>query len=343
MERVRAVLVGCGAMSRAWLEACAAVAADLEVVGLVDLREEAARARREEFGLARAVAGADLEAVLDATRPDAVLDCTVPAAHHPVTLAALARGCHVLGEKPLAETLEQAREMVAAAARAGRLFAVTQNRRYQAPIRRLRAFLLSGEIGPVTTVNGDFYIGAHFGGFRDRMQHPLLLDMAIHTFDQARFLTGRNAEAVYAHAWNPEGSWYDHAASAACVFEMEGGVVFTYRGSWCAEGLNTSWDTQWRIVGTRGSVAWDGEEGFRAEVVAAGGGFRSELREVEVPAEPLDGRRDGHTGLLREFVHCIRTGETPETAAADNLRSLAMVLAAIESAESGRRVPVPAS
>jgi len=339
MERLRAVLVGCGAMSRAWLEACAAVP-EVEVVGLVDLDEAAARGRQEEFGLAGAVVGDDLPAVLTHARAEAVFDCTVPAAHHPVTLTGLAHGCHVLGEKPQAETLAQAREMIAAAAAADRLFAVIQNRRYQPPIRRLRAFLASGEIGQVTTVNADFYIGAHFGGFRDRMRHPLLLDMAIHTFDQARFLTGRDPVAVYSRAWNPEGSWYDDAASAVCVFEMTGGVVFTYRGSWCAEGLNTSWDADWRVVGTRGSVAWDGEAAFRAEAVAATGGFRSELRPAEVPAEPPDDKRDGHTGLIREFVRCVRTGAKPETDAADNLKSLAMVLAAIESAESGRAVGV---
>jgi predicted dehydrogenase len=341
MSPLRAVLVGCGSMSRAWLEACAAVGDGLAVVGLVDLVPEAAEARRAQFGLAAEV-GTDLDAMLDRTGADLVFNCTVPAAHHPVTLAALARGCHVLGEKPLAENLEQAREMIAAARAADRLLAVTQNRRRQSRIRRLRDFLRSGAIGPVTTLNGDFFIGAHFGGFRDRMRHPLLLDMAIHTFDQARFLTGEDPVAVYCRAWNPAGSWYDHEAAAVCVFEMTGGVVFTYRGSWCAEGLNTAWDADWRIVGARGSVAWDGESAFRAEGVAREGGFRSELSPLEVPAEAPDPHGDGHLGLIREFLHCVRTGAVPETAAADNIKSLAMVMAAIESAETGRRVAIPA-
>ena len=78
----------------------------------------------------------------------------------------------------------------------------------------------SGAVGPLTTVNCDFYIGAHFGGFRDRMEHVLLLDMAIHTFDQARFIMGADPVSVYCNEWNPAGSWYDHDASAIAIFEM---------------------------------------------------------------------------------------------------------------------------
>ena len=78
---------------------------------------------------------------------DIVFDLTIPAAHHAITLTALRHGCHVLGEKPISNTIEQARDMVAAAARAGRIYAVSQNRRYGLGVRRLRAFLDSGALG----------------------------------------------------------------------------------------------------------------------------------------------------------------------------------------------------
>ena len=60
----------------------------------------------------------------------------------------------------------------------------------------------------------DFFIGAHFGGFRDEMAHVLLLDMAIHTFDQARKILGADPVSVYCHEFNPAGSWYAGASSA---------------------------------------------------------------------------------------------------------------------------------
>ena len=334
-----AVLVGCGGISRTWLRALGELQ-DVRLAALVDLDLETARARADEFGLLEARVSDDLGATLDHFRPDLVFDCTVPPAHHEVTLAALQRGCHVLGEKPLADTLEHAREMLAAAEASGRLYAVMQNRRYDPNIRRLRAFLASGAIGRITTANCDFYIGAHFGGFRDHMAHVLLVDMAIHTFDAARFITRSDAIEVYCREWNPSGSWYDRDASAVAFFDMTDDVVYTYRGSWCAEGLNTTWESQWHIVGERGSVFWDGAGGFQAEVVEEAGEFRSKLRSVDVPAFDDPAKGMGHAGAIREFVHCVRTGCVPETVCSDNIRSLAMVFGAVESSEAGRAVAI---
>ena len=85
---------------------------------------------------------------------------------------------------------------------------------------------------------------AEFVGFRDPMEHVLLRDMAVHTFGSARFLTGADPLTGFGTSWNPGGSWYAHGASAAVTSEMTGGVVFTYRGSWCTEGLPTAWESQ---------------------------------------------------------------------------------------------------
>jgi predicted dehydrogenase len=213
-----------------------------------------------------------------------------------------------------------------------------QNRLYDPNIRRLRAFIESGAIGAVTTIHCDFFIGAHFGGFRDRMEHVLLLDMAIHTFDASRLISCADPVAVYAHEWNPQGSWYDHDASAVAVFEMSEGMVYTYRGSWCAEGLNTTWESDWRIIGTEGSVRWDGATGFQAETVKSRGGFKSEMQAVEVPPVDWPEKTGGHAGCIRDFVRCVQTGATPETICTDNIKSLAMVFGAIESADTGQRV-----
>lgn len=333
------VLVGCGTMSGRWLEVATAMDG-VEVVGLVDLEEAAARERMEEFGLSEAVVGADLAAILQVTNPDMVFDCAVPEAHEQVTLTALEHGCHVLGEKPLANSMEAARRMVAAAEDAGKLFAVVQNRRYDLRIRRLARFLSSGLLGRITTVNSDFYVGAHFGGFRDHMEHVLLLDMAIHTFDQVRFLTRARATRVFCKEWNPPGSWYEHDASAVAVFDLTDDIVYTYRGSWCAEGLNTNSECDWRIVCERGSVLWDGGDNVRAEIVTATGGFKSETTPIDLPPpDPCD-KAGGHEGLIHEFVHCVRTGEQPETAASDNIHSLAMVFGAVHSAGTGSPVAV---
>lgn len=326
-------------MSRTWLDAATKVA-DLEIAGLVDLVPAAAAKRAQEFGLSAVVTGTSLAEILPRVKPDVVFDCTIPEAHVAVTLTALAHGCHVLGEKPLADTLANARKMIAAAAQAGKLYAVIQNRRYDPAVRRMKRFLASGALGRIGTVHCDFMIGAHFGGFRDRMAHVLLLDMAIHTLDAGRFLIGSDPAAVIAKEWNPVGSWFDHDASAFAAFDMADGSVYTYRGSWCAEGLNTSWEGNWRFIGEKGSITWDGRDGITAQVVAEAGGFQSTWKSLEPPPPDPADKRDGHVGLIREFLDCVRHGGVPETICTDNVKSLAMVLGAIESAETNQKVTV---
>lgn len=336
---VRAVLVGCGGMSREWLNAAKQIS-DLQIVGLVDIVEEMAQKRAAEYELYHVVVGSDLTAVLNKTQPDVIFNCTIPEAHVSVAIEALAHGCHVLGEKPLADSMTHAHVILEAARRAHKTYAVTQNRRYHAGTRRLQAFLKTETLGPLTTVNSDFYLAPHFGGFREQMRHVLLLDMAIHTFDAARFLTGADPLAVYCKEWNPAGSWYRHDASAIAIFEMTNGIVYTYRGSWCAEGLPTSWQASWRIVGRNGSVLWDGNENMQAQIVAQPGGFITKYQDVAIAPYTSSEDTNGHLSLLREFLLCLQTGEIPETIADDNIKSLAMVFGAIESAETGKRVSI---
>jgi len=335
---LKVVLTGCGSMSRAWLKTATHIDG-LSVVGLVDIVEAAAQERRDEFDLKGAQIGTGLDAMLNATQPDIVFDVTVPDAHAATTLTALSHGCHVLGEKPMATSMADARRMIAAAHQADRLYAVIQNRRFAKPIRRVREFLRTGAIGTLTTVNCDFYLGAHFGGFRDHMAHVLIMDMAIHTFDQARFLTGLDPVAVdYCREWAPRGSWYDRDAAAVVVYDLQQDVVFTYRGSWCAEGLNTTWEADWRFVGTHGSATWDGGDGFRAQTPAESGQFLNAQRDLVLPDFDTANLDGGHDSLIRQFVDCVRTGHVPETICSDNIKSLAMVFGAIEAADTHRRV-----
>jgi predicted dehydrogenase len=336
MERRKALIVGAGGMGRAWgknLAACDEVA----VVGWVDIRAEAAERAAAEQGFEGIHTGADLERALKEVRPNFVVDVTVPEAHHDVTLAALASGVPVLGEKPMAASMEQARAMVAASERAGKLYMVSQSRRYDARLHALRRLIVE-QIGELGILNSDFYIGAHFGGFRDEMASPLMLDMAIHTLDAARYLSGADPVAVYCEEFNPSWSWYRGNASATAIFEMSRGLRYTYRGSWCSEGRHTSWEAEWRAVGPRGTATWDGHAAPIAEVVVGPGDFHAATESHAATVAPEFA--SGIAGSLRDFLRALETGATPMGECHDNIKSLAMVFGAIESAAAGRRVAV---
>jgi predicted dehydrogenase len=336
MERRRAVLVGAGGMGRTWarnLLDCEQV----ELVGWVDIRPEAVAEASAALGLRDVYAGPTLGEALRVCRADFVVDVSILEAHHDITLEALAAGLPVLGEKPMADSLERARAMVAAAERAGKLYMVSQSRRYNPQLATLRD-LIAAHLGPLGLLNSDFYLGPHFGGFREEMPSPLLLDMAIHTFDAARYLSGADPVSVYCEEFNPLWTWYTGAACATALFEMSEGLRYTYRGSWCAEGRRTSWDAEWRAVGERGTATWDGEGTPVSETVIEHEGFFSPVEERRRTVPTWE-----HVGIaasLREFLVALETGATPMGECHDNIKSLAMVFAAIESAATGRRVAI---
>ncbi|MFD0717717.1 Gfo/Idh/MocA family protein, partial [Paenibacillus sp. GCM10027626] len=238
MSRHNIVVAGCGGMAHAWVKDALA-RENASIVGLVDIKEEYAQAMAERYGLTCGTY-TDLTEAITKTGANLVFDVTIPATHFQICSTALQLGAHVFGEKPMAESMAEGRKLIELATRTGRSYAVMQNRRYNAQIRALRELLSSGAIGKIGYAGADFFIGAHFGGFREAMGSPLILDMAIHTFDQARFLLDADPVSVYCHEFNPPGSWYAGNASALCIFEMSDGSVFSYRGSWCAEGAPTS-------------------------------------------------------------------------------------------------------
>ena len=341
----RAVIAGCGNMAKGWLKALAdseQLRGRVTIVGLVDINLAAAEKLKTEFSLSGAVTGTDLDKMLGDLKPDLLFDIVVPSERRNVVLTGLKHGCHVLTEKPMAASLDEAREIVAAAQKAKRVHAVVQNRRYIEGVRRIRETIAQRALGQITALHADFFIGAHFGGFRDEMQNVLLLDMAIHTLDAARFMAGASPLAVYALETNPRGSWYRHGAAANAIFEFSDDIVFTYRGSWAAEGATTSWESAWRIIGTRGTLLWDGAGKFEAKVVSGEDGFLRPLQDVAVSPPPHPSQTHGHASVIAEFLDAIETGRTPETAGADNIKSLAMVFGAIESARTRQRVAITA-
>ncbi|WP_275451099.1 Gfo/Idh/MocA family oxidoreductase [Arthrobacter sp. H5] len=319
---LRVVQVGAGGMGKAWIRTLQAND-DVELVGIVDLNLGAARAAVEEFGLSVAL-GTSVSEVAAATGAHAVVNVTVPAAHHPVNVEAMFAGLPVLCEKPVAPTVAEGLSLAAAAEVSGQLLMISQSRRYFHGLTQLKA--LTAELGDIGVVTTEFFKAPHFGGFREEMAHVLLVDMAIHQFDAVRFLLDQDPVSVYCEEFNPSWSWYDGAAAATAVFQLSGGARYVYTGSWCADGLETSWNGSWRVNGAGGSAAWDG-----AGVPAA------ELSSGVSSAAPVS-HEEEIGGALAEFVSALRSGDVPSGEVHSNVLSLAMVEAAVQSASSGQRV-----
>jgi len=323
-EPLRLLQVGAGGMGRAWLRTIAANP-DVVLTGLVDLDVAVARKAADEHGFGDVPVAASIDEL--AAGADAVIDVTVPVAHPKVSVDALLRGLPVLCEKPLAETVRECLAMVAASEASGQLLMVSQSRRY---FRAGYAFQrqLAG-LGPIGSLSCEFFKAPHFSGFRERMAEPLLVDMAIHQFDLARKLIGSEPVSVYCESYNPDWSWFDGNAAASAIFRFADGTRFSFTGSWCASGLETSWNGRWRASASGGTATWDGENAPVAE---------RESGEA-LPAAVLD-EPEEIAGSLVEFVHAVREATVPQSEVHSNVISIAMVEAAVRSASLGTPVRI---
>jgi len=301
----RVVVVGAGSMGRAWLSAIDE-SPSVTLAGIVDLDLAAARATGHDVPV-----GTDVVELARATDAEAVINVTVPAAHHAVTTAALFAGLPVLGEKPVADTVAQAMSLAAASEATGKLFMVSQSRRWNPQLFRLKE--LVAQLGAIGTVTTSFFRSPHFGGFREVMPYPLLVDMAIHPFDSVRFLLDAEPVSVFCESYNPSWSWFAGDAAATAVFEMSTGARYVYTGSWCSPGPESSWNGSWRVSGEDGTAFWDGD------------------------SSPDGSELSGLSGIgaaLAVFVDALRTGTTPMGEVHENLMSLAMVEAAVASSQA---------
>ena len=331
--KLRLIQCGVGGFGKSWLTDVAAISPDFELAALVDtLPENLAAAREACPGVP---AFATLEDALAQITADAVLTVTPPAIHVQHARLAFARGMHVMTEKPLADTLEHAGEMVRLARESGRVLMVSQNYRFRPSIQCARELLAAGTLGEFGHGHLDFYIPGDFTGtFRETMLYPLLIDMAIHHLDLIRCVTGQNIVKVTAQSFRPAWSWFQHDPGLKMLLELENGAAFSYSGDWTARGRSTTWNGTWRLQCAEGSIHIEGDQVTLA---------RSERWDKNPSAEPVslpDLSRTERAATLGLYAEAIRSGQPNELSGENNRWSFGAVMAGLESAKTGLPVKV---
>ncbi|MCK6580067.1 MAG: Gfo/Idh/MocA family oxidoreductase [Anaerolineae bacterium] len=324
---MRLIQCGLGGMGAHWIRTVRDQS-EFEIAAFVEINPETARWRAEEFDLDPKRIYLSLEAALASVEADAVLDITPPNAHRPVAFTALDAGLPVLAEKPLAGTRADAEAIVEKSSRTGVLHMVAQNYRYSPVAQTVRRALDASDLGAVGAVSVRFFKGPHFGGFREIMAHPLIVDMAIHHFDLMRFFLGDSPVEIYARSWNPPWSWFQGDASAAVTARFESGAVVSYTGSWCSQGQETPWNADWRFECADGVLTLQEDQIY---VQRRGQTEREEIL-------PLKMERQAQAYLLHEFYQAVTTGTTPATTCQDNLNTTNFVFDVVQSCATGEVV-----
>jgi predicted dehydrogenase len=274
----------------------------------------------------------ELQQAIDETDAEALLCISPPTFHRQHVTMAMEAGLDVICEKPVAISIEDAVAMARTAKETGRIMAVSQNYRYRPVTWTMHKLIANGEIGDVGQIALDFYKGWYFDelNFRRRMDHPLLFDMSIHHFDLLRFITGLDAVSVRGESWNPPWSKNKGDTSVALTFTLENGARFVYVASWCAQGDFTDWNGNWLVDGDRGSIH------YRDEVLTLNhASSRYEVEDSQIVRQagpPLLNQ----AYVLADFMAAREERRMPRTNIFDNLKSFAMVSAAVEAVNSGQ-------
>ena len=248
---MRVLQVGAGSWGSSWAQVVAG-APSVEFVGIVDLDPGALARVGDLVGVPRERRFGSLAEALARVEIDAALVVVPPAAHAGVAIEALEAGLHCLVEKPFALGLAEAEDAVRRAEDVGRILMVNQDQRYTRGARTVRRLVAEGALGPVGAIRVRFSQAPKVRPFHLELAEPLLLDMAIHHFDQLRAI-GCEIDRVWARSFNPPWSPLAGNAAADVLLEADGGRTFvTYSGTWAPRGRITSWSGEWEIQGERG-------------------------------------------------------------------------------------------
>jgi predicted dehydrogenase len=331
---VRFIQVGVGGFGGVWVKVLKENPA-AQVVAMVDVSKEALAKACADGDYEPGICFSSLGRALKRVEADAIVSCTPPRFHKHDVVMALRAGLHAISEKPMADSLANCKAMLKTAIATGKTYTVSQNYRYGGPMWTMAKLVRSGRLGKVGQVKLDFFKGVDFGGgFRHDMEYPLVVDMSIHHFDLIRFITGLDMVSVQGTAWNPSWSNYKGDCSSALVFEAQTGARLLYSGSWCAKGDFCDWNGNWQIECERGTVTYQNGE---IRVHEAPELYKVERTEV-VPVE--NPPKTGQAYVLDEFIRAAESGQRPATDVYDNIRSVAMIFAAVKAMKTGRKVPV---
>jgi predicted dehydrogenase len=270
---------------------------------------------------------ASAEEVCAADDVDLVVVATPTHLHAEYTIAAAKAGKHVFCEKPIARTREQAEAMVRACDDAGVSLAVGHVVRYFPEYQRAKQMLDDGTLGRpaiATLVRGNFSVGSAREWYLDAAKSGgVVLDLMLHDLDTVRWWFGEPSR-IYAKRLTAGGGALDYALA---TIRYDDRPIVQIEGSWAE---HSGFRTGFELRGDRGMLVHDSRAASPLTVQSPAG-----------PAGPAmmatpTLRESPYRRQLRDLFARLRRGERPLVDGHEGLRSLALGLAVIESADSGK-------
>ncbi|PEA52475.1 dehydrogenase [Bacillus pseudomycoides] len=335
MGKIKVAVIGCGSIAKHRHLPEYQFNENVELVAVCDRNEERVSHVAKEYG---AKAYTKYEELLASGTVDAVSVCTPNYLHAPISIAALNSGVHVLCEKPMATSKEEAKAMIEAAKTNGKKLMIGHNQRFVASHQKARELIQNGEIGKIYSFRTAFGHGGPEGWSADGKESwffkkeeafiGAMGDLGVHKTDLLRYLLGEEFVEVGAFVENNAKDFATVDDNAVCVLKTESGIIGTLAASWAYTGKE---DNSTIIYGEKAILRLEEHPTYSLIVqYATGEVVNYELGKIQSNEE--GGQSSSH--VIEQFVQSILTDEAPSVPGEEGLKSLAVILAALQSSQT---------
>jgi UDP-N-acetylglucosamine 3-dehydrogenase len=341
MSKIKIGVIGCGSIAQHRHLPEYANNEHVEITAVCDIVGDRVKEVAAQYG---AHAYTKYEELLASQDVDAVSVCTPNYLHAPITIEALTAGKHVLCEKPMATSSEEALEMIQSAKESGKKLMIAHNQRFVPSHEKAKKLIENGEIGKIYSFRSAFGHGGPEGWSADGKDSwffkkneafiGAMGDLGVHKTDLLRYILGEEFAEVGSFIETTAKEDTDVDDTAVCVLKTVSGVIGTLAASWSYVSKE---DNSTIIYGEKAILRLE-DDPLHSLIVqyATGEVVKYELGGIQTNEE--GGQRNSH--VIDQFVDAIVNDTEPAVTGVEGMKSLQVVLSALESNETKRIVKI---
>lgn len=341
MKKLRVGVIGCGSIAGHRHLPEYAANPNVELVAVCDNNAERALEIGEKYGVPSYTSFVEL---LRNAEVDAVSVCTPNYLHAPISNAALLAGVHVLCEKPMATSEEEAKSMIETAKNSGKKLMIAHNQRFVASHQKARQLIQSGEVGKIYSFRTAFGHGGPEGwsvegkeGWffqKDKAFVGAMGDLGVHKTDLLRYILGEEIVEVGAFVETSAKEFATVDDTAVCVLKTESGIIGTLAASWSYVSKE---DNSTIIYGENAILRLE-DDPTNSLVVQYKNGDVVNYQLGKIQSNDEGGQSSSH--VIDLFVDAVLNDREVAVSGEEGMKSLGVILAALESNETKQIVRV---
>ncbi|SFC91368.1 inositol 2-dehydrogenase [Clostridium uliginosum] len=326
-------VIGAGRIGRIHSKSIQGSIEGVQIKTVADVFKDSAKKASEEYNIPNYTD--DYKEILNDPEIDAVIICSSTDTHSQISIEAAEKGKHIFCEKPIDYDVEKIKKTLSAVKKAGVKYQVGFNRRFDHNFNKLRELIQDGQIGDPHIIKITS---------RDPQAPPIeyvkvsggmFLDMTIHDFDMATFLSGSKITEVYTQGAcmiNPEIGKAGDVDTAIISLKFENGSIGVIDNS---REASYGYDQRIEVFGSKGYVKADNDTNTTVTIASEDGIIAEKPKYFF-----LERYMDSYINEMTQFFNCIKEDKEVPASGVDGLRAVLVGLAATKSLKEGRPVKI---